>query len=296
MPSKKKKFNSRFPPARIKKIMQTDEEVGKVAAAVPVIISRALEKFIETLIVKTGETTSNRNAKTLTATHIKQTIVSEKKFDFLRDLVSTVPDHQAEDEGESSNHGETKKQKRPRKQREKSEKSEKRRGRKKKSSESSEEENNHNTNNGDDNPVNEDPAEDEDDDEDTETDEDDHSSESHPAEPISYDQSFNASLPSSAGLAQKSSFSPPISHSSSTFIPPYVNKMPSVSHMMPSNPFVPLMPPFPSSGMPPVIIDESNQPLDLCTTSSSSKISSVVKTSICTAVSQNSEEDDDYDT
>lgn len=42
----------------------------------------------------------------------KQTIVSEKKFDFLRDLVSTVPDHQAEDEGESSNHGETKKQKR----------------------------------------------------------------------------------------------------------------------------------------------------------------------------------------
>jgi len=38
MPSKKKKYNARFPPARIKKIMQTDEEVGKVAAAVPVII------------------------------------------------------------------------------------------------------------------------------------------------------------------------------------------------------------------------------------------------------------------
>lgn len=38
MPSKKKKYNSRFPPARIKKIMQADEEVGKVAAVVPVII------------------------------------------------------------------------------------------------------------------------------------------------------------------------------------------------------------------------------------------------------------------
>ena len=65
MPSKKKKYNARFPPvslvyvrglscrdshgkaftlysfqfqARIKKIMQTDEDVGKVAAAVPVII------------------------------------------------------------------------------------------------------------------------------------------------------------------------------------------------------------------------------------------------------------------
>jgi hypothetical protein len=42
----------------------------------------------------------------------KQTIQTEKKFDFLRDLVSSVPDHQAEDEGESTNHNETKKQKR----------------------------------------------------------------------------------------------------------------------------------------------------------------------------------------
>ncbi|KOX73721.1 Dr1-associated corepressor [Melipona quadrifasciata] len=38
MPSKKKKYNARFPAGRIKKIMQTDEEVGKVAQAVPIII------------------------------------------------------------------------------------------------------------------------------------------------------------------------------------------------------------------------------------------------------------------
>lgn len=42
MPSKKKRFNARFPPARIKKIMQKDEEVGKVAQAVPVIIGMFL--------------------------------------------------------------------------------------------------------------------------------------------------------------------------------------------------------------------------------------------------------------
>lgn len=41
MPSKKKKYNARFPPARIKKIMQADEEVGKVAAVVPVIICKS---------------------------------------------------------------------------------------------------------------------------------------------------------------------------------------------------------------------------------------------------------------
>ncbi|ESO97989.1 hypothetical protein LOTGIDRAFT_98370, partial [Lottia gigantea] len=98
MPSKKKKFNSRFPPARIKKIMQTDEDVGKVAAAVPVIISRALEMFIESLILKSGETTMSRNAKTLSTSHIKQTIESEKKFDFLHDLVANIPDHQPEEE------------------------------------------------------------------------------------------------------------------------------------------------------------------------------------------------------
>lgn len=40
MPCKKKKYNSRFPPARIKKIMQSDDEVGKVAAVVPIIICK----------------------------------------------------------------------------------------------------------------------------------------------------------------------------------------------------------------------------------------------------------------
>lgn len=70
MPSKKKKYNARFPPARIKKIMQTDEEIGKVAAAVPVIISRALELFVESLVTKTSLITKSRNAKTLTASHL----------------------------------------------------------------------------------------------------------------------------------------------------------------------------------------------------------------------------------
>ncbi|XP_045171173.2 uncharacterized protein LOC123533562 [Mercenaria mercenaria] len=98
MPSKKKKYNARFPPARIKKIMQTDEDVGKVAAAVPVIISRALELFIDSLIEKTATVTRAKNAKTLSSSHVKQAIHSEKTFDFLRDLVKNVPDHQTEEE------------------------------------------------------------------------------------------------------------------------------------------------------------------------------------------------------
>lgn len=58
------------PQARIKKIMQTDEEIGKVAAAVPVIISRALELFLESLLKKACQVTQSRNAKTMTTSHL----------------------------------------------------------------------------------------------------------------------------------------------------------------------------------------------------------------------------------
>ncbi|XP_012251019.2 uncharacterized protein LOC105683168 isoform X1 [Athalia rosae] len=92
MPSKKKKYNARFPAGRIKKIMQTDEEVGKVAQAVPVIISRTLELFVESLLTKTMQITSAKNAKTLSPSHMKQCILSESRFDFLKDLVKGLPD------------------------------------------------------------------------------------------------------------------------------------------------------------------------------------------------------------
>ncbi|XP_043828743.1 dr1-associated corepressor [Dromiciops gliroides] len=98
MPSKKKKYNARFPPARIKKIMQTDEEIGKVAAAVPVIISRALELFLESLLKKACQVTQSRNAKTMTTSHLKQCIELEQRFDFLKDLVAAVPDMQGDGE------------------------------------------------------------------------------------------------------------------------------------------------------------------------------------------------------
>ncbi|ODN00376.1 Dr1-associated corepressor [Orchesella cincta] len=101
MPSKKKKYNARFPPARIKKIMQSDEEVGKVAQAVPVIISRALELFVESLLKKAEGVTHSRNAKTLTPSHLKQCIMAEQRFDFLKDVVSAIPDVQGDEDAET---------------------------------------------------------------------------------------------------------------------------------------------------------------------------------------------------
>lgn len=120
MPGKKKKYNARFPPARIKKIMQTDEDVGKVAAPVPVIISKALELFVESLLLKASANTQAKNARTLTPQHLKQTILSEARFDFLKDLVaniSDVRDPSADGEDSNSNAGSESKTSKPLKQR-----------------------------------------------------------------------------------------------------------------------------------------------------------------------------------
>lgn len=91
MPSKKK-YNARFAPARIKKIMQSDEEVGKVASAVPVIISKALEMFLDSFLENADKLTKERSAKTLTPQHLKLIINTDSKYDFLKDLVTKVPD------------------------------------------------------------------------------------------------------------------------------------------------------------------------------------------------------------
>ncbi|XP_041131752.1 dr1-associated corepressor [Polyodon spathula] len=91
MPGRKRKYNTRFPPSRIKKIMQKDKEVGKVAAAVPVIISRALEIFLKSLLTQTSQITQSKHTRTMTQAHLRQCINTEKHFDFLKDLAAQLP-------------------------------------------------------------------------------------------------------------------------------------------------------------------------------------------------------------
>ncbi|PPR96169.1 hypothetical protein GOBAR_AA24498 [Gossypium barbadense] len=59
--------------ARIKKIMQADEDVGKIALAVPVLVSKALELFLQDLCDHTYEITLQRGAKTMNSLHLKAT-------------------------------------------------------------------------------------------------------------------------------------------------------------------------------------------------------------------------------
>ncbi|CAF0823637.1 unnamed protein product [Adineta steineri] len=95
MPNRKKP-NTLFLPARIKRLMQKDEEVGKLSATVPVIAARALEQFLEELITKTASITISLQAKTLTPDHIRQHIYADSRLSFLHDLanrMATGPNH-----------------------------------------------------------------------------------------------------------------------------------------------------------------------------------------------------------
>ncbi|XP_076002807.1 dr1-associated corepressor [Genypterus blacodes] len=86
MPAQKRRYNVRFPPNRIKKIMQKDTEVGRIAMAVPVIISRALEMFLKCLLTKTCLVAQSKFSSVISVAHMKQCIESEKLFHFLMDL------------------------------------------------------------------------------------------------------------------------------------------------------------------------------------------------------------------
>ena len=87
-----------FPVARIKRIMQADEEVGKVAQVTPHVVSRALELFMIRLIsasaneARGGAPGGGKGPRRVLAQHMKRAVAADEKFDFLADLMGRVPD------------------------------------------------------------------------------------------------------------------------------------------------------------------------------------------------------------
>lgn len=92
---KTKNKQTKFPVARIKKIMQKDEEVGKVAQATPVVISKALELFLAMIVDEASKVTVERGAKKVEAYHLKHAIETTEMLDFLKEIVESVPDPSA---------------------------------------------------------------------------------------------------------------------------------------------------------------------------------------------------------
>ncbi|KAI9782350.1 MAG: hypothetical protein M1839_005223 [Geoglossum umbratile] len=102
---------TKFPVARIKRIMQADEDVGKVAQVTPVIVSKALELFMISLVCKAAQEAGSRNQKRITAAHLKQAIAKDEQFDFLQDIIAKVPDAPATGEKTEEGEGDSKKKK-----------------------------------------------------------------------------------------------------------------------------------------------------------------------------------------
>lgn len=80
-------IKTHFPAARIKKLMQSDEEIGKVAQATPVVVGRALEFFLASLVDASVDQARQAGIKRINAQHVKKAIESNENFDFLVDTI-----------------------------------------------------------------------------------------------------------------------------------------------------------------------------------------------------------------
>ncbi|TKA82644.1 hypothetical protein B0A55_00739 [Friedmanniomyces simplex] len=100
-----------FPVARIKRIMQADEDIGKVAQVTPHVVSRALELFMIKLISASAEqargnqvsaqggSIGGKGPKKVLAQHMKRAIITNDTFDFLTEIANKVPDASAKPAG-----------------------------------------------------------------------------------------------------------------------------------------------------------------------------------------------------
>lgn len=85
--------SSRFPLARIKKILQKDDDVGRVQQGALVALSRSLELFLEGIVKKSVEEAEERHASTLTAGHVKACILKHgQEFDFCKGFTNNIAD------------------------------------------------------------------------------------------------------------------------------------------------------------------------------------------------------------
>ncbi|KAF5668502.1 DNA polymerase epsilon subunit C [Fusarium circinatum] len=81
---------TKFPTARIKRIMQADEEVGKVAQQTPIAVGKALELFMIQLVTKSADVAKEKGSKRVTAPMLKHVVEADEQWDFLRDIVGRV--------------------------------------------------------------------------------------------------------------------------------------------------------------------------------------------------------------
>lgn len=83
----RRKAKCRFPIARIKKIMQIDEEIGKVSTSAPIVISHAIELFLISILKEMEEDAKQKTSKKILLTHLETCIKNNPKLEFMRPLI-----------------------------------------------------------------------------------------------------------------------------------------------------------------------------------------------------------------
>ncbi|KAK4927056.1 hypothetical protein LTR66_016314, partial [Elasticomyces elasticus] len=73
---------TKLAPARIKKLIQADQEVGKLAQAVPIAVAKALEQFIATVVAAGAVEAASKNTKRVTPKHLKEALAKHTQFDW----------------------------------------------------------------------------------------------------------------------------------------------------------------------------------------------------------------------
>ncbi|TKR86714.1 hypothetical protein L596_011246 [Steinernema carpocapsae] len=91
-PIRKRRFSSaKIQPTRIKKVMQSDEDIGRMVASVPVAIGSAMEHFLERLLSSAAHCIQFSASRTLSPSHIKQAVQMNPYFSFLEPSLTEVP-------------------------------------------------------------------------------------------------------------------------------------------------------------------------------------------------------------
>lgn len=68
--------------------MQSDEDIGKVAQATPVVVAKALELFMIQLVDAACDRARQKQARRVGIGHLYQAVMEEENFDFLRDILA----------------------------------------------------------------------------------------------------------------------------------------------------------------------------------------------------------------
>ena len=81
-----------FSSLKVKKIIQENKEIGKIANMSPYVISKSLEYFIKDLIVEAAKNTKELGLNSIQKINLKNVIMSKENLRFLRYLVEDIED------------------------------------------------------------------------------------------------------------------------------------------------------------------------------------------------------------